>query len=993
MTKQTPIFALSPDRVDVGEYLSRPNIQTDLAQLQVLIQSDAPEALERAREIARIVYERRPDDRGLKASIQAYKKQLPYFLASGYCPKHHNDHSLEYNGVLQIDIDFKESKGNQKAEELKERVKIMGLPFIMLCAISPSSYGVKMLVATTNEDQTKHSEALRDMTQILSNILGISESNFDSLGASQPCYVPFDKKVYVNHNFTPYQWTPKLTRPSIKNAINTTLDNTDLAQQAVNYLIQNRISVANSYDEYLSITAACVNTFGNTEGSLIAYDLLSCSPQFLDSNFCSNFKNHTHFTRHSGNITTAGTLIYLAKENGWEPIYRLPDAKTAKLILRGAKNEKFSSILSNNGIELAPTTFCNRIWVVPTGTGKTFAVSLFAKNHKTVIVCPTLALVENVCKEYGATKFTGDYRQLTGDETFIATTYASYKSLLNRIDSKAFNVFIDESHNFTSSTNRGFLLSELTDVWNISKEFYASVTLLTGTDLYNFHPDIAAMPKVTVYVPKEKKSLEIINCKKLIPAIIEAVKKSINQGRFPLVLLNDTGTKLNTLQTLLSHLDIAFFNSHEKDNDDFIATITDGFIPTNIKGIVTTTVLKEGNNIYNEYAYDIISVGEHHSSTIEQLANRPRNAMDIRVYVLKGENREKSDQIFDAGKEGSHLIWRTQRACDELNTNDLSDTTLLALELQGRNAIQYLPIVENTEGGYSIDYLQINNVIFNRESTAEYKNDSYLISNLEKYGFEYIDTHRFAGEIQKDDQKAIEEANKARKEKEVADYKTELSVINQRPDALEYCEKKSMSRTATKGEKKATGRVTQLHKLGYNTEEAVNMVTEVKNDTHFKLLKNRIVIQDLRNNEEYMSSNRMFSILIQKFDNTFDITKTYGSDEIRSMVVECLSLDKSIFLDPFLTEKEENSEENSKKRIDKCLKVLRLFFDVNNIAQRNGKDVAKVYRICNLNFAKLSDSNSPKLSYTTSAATIDLMDRGYPIEWDMPFVDEKCLVS
>ena len=993
MTKKTPIFALSPDRVDVGEYLARPNIETDLAQLQVLIQSDAPEALNKAREIARIVYEHRPDDRGLKASIQAFKKQLPYFLASGYCPKHHNDHTLQYNGVLQIDIDFKESKGNQKAKELKEQVKNMGLPFIMLCAISPSNYGVKILVATTNQDLTKHSEALKDLIHILSNILGISERNFDSLGASQPCYVPFDKEVYVNHNFTPYQWTPKITNLSTKNAINITLDNTDLAQQAVNYLIQNKISVANSYDEYLSITAACINTFGDTEGSLIAYDLLSCSPQFLDSNFCSNFKNHTRFTRQDGNISTAGTLVHFAKENGWKPIYRLPDAKTPKFVLRGAKGDKFSHILSNNDIELTPTNFCNRIWIVPTGTGKTFVVALFAKNYKTVIVCPTLALVENVCKEYGATKFTGDYRQLAGDETFIATTYASYKSLLNRIDTKAFNVFIDESHNFTSSTNRGFLLSELTDVWNISKEFYASVTLLTGTDLYNFHPDIAAMPKVTVHVPKEKKPFEIINCKKLIPAIVESVKNSISKGRFPIVLFNDTGAKLNALQTLLSPLGIAFFNSHEKDNDDFISTITDGFIPINIKGIVTTTVLKEGNNIYNEYAYDIISVGEHHSSTIEQLANRPRKAKDIKVYILKGENREKLDQTFDAGKEGNQLIWRTQRACNELNTNDLSDTTLLALELQGRNAIQNLPIIENTEGGYSIDYLQINNFVFKRESTAEYKNDNYLISNLEKYGFEYIDTYNFSKDIMKDDQKAIDEANKARKEKEAADYKTELSVINQRPDALEYCEKKSMSRTATKGEKKATVRVTQLHKLGYNTEEAVNMVTDVKNDTSFKLLKNRIVIQDLRKNEEYMNSNRMFSILIQKFENTFDITKTYSSDEIRSKVVECLSLDKSIYLDPFLTEKEGNNEEKSQKRIDKCLKVLRLFFDVNNIAQRSGKDVAKVYQICNLNFAKLSNNNSQKLGYTTSAATIDLMDRGYPIEWDMPFVDEKCLVS
>ncbi len=978
------LFALSSDKVNVPLHKAQANNSIDLKEIETLMRSNPPEQFFKLRETAKIYFEQRSYDEGLKSVIRAYKEQLPYFLASGFCPVHHNDHSLEYNGCLQIDIDFKHSEGNTKALTLKDRIKAMALPFIAMCAISPSGYGVKMLVATTNTDKQKHGEALRDLIAILSNILDIPQDNFDSLGASQPCYVPFDKDAFFNHDVKAYEWTPKTTLQR-----NDVPDNTELVHQAVTYLIDNKINVATSYSEYLSITAACINAFGHTEGSMFAYDLLSHSPQFLDSNFSKNFANHTRFHRNNGNMATAGTLVYLAKENGWKPSFSLPKAKR-QTILRGQEGDKFTTILKENRVELTPEQFCNKNWIVPTGTGKTFAVAMFAKNNKTVIVCPTLALVENVCKEYGATKFTGDHRQLIGDETFIATTYSSYAALLNRLPHKEFHVFIDEAHNFTSSTHKAFLLDELTTVLNQSTEFYASVTLLTGTDLYSFHPTIAAMPKIIVKVPRPKKRFEVINYKNGITTIVEAVTKSISQGRFPIVLFNDTGAKLAALQALLSHLDIAFFNSNEKDNEDFIKTVKDGIIPDTIKGIVTTTVLKEGNNIYNNYQYDIISVGQHHSSTIEQLANRPRNPKEVKVYLLKGEGRERTEETFDTAKEGGQLIWRTQKACNELNSNDIGDAFALEMELYGRNAIQRLFLNPNTQGGYSLDYLQISNEIFNRETTAEYRNDNYQIANLEKYGFEYETTRHFTSEMSQEDKETAQQANKIRKDKEAIDYQKELDIIQQRFDALHYCQKQAQNRTATKGQKRAAMRIAQLQNLSYTTSQAVALVNNIGSDTNFKMLKNRLIIQSLRNNEDYMNSNRLFPILMQKFYTTFDTTETYTKEAIREKVVECLSLDKSIFLKPFLAHDEND------KRIDQCLKTLRLFVDVKGVSQRGGKDVSKVYKICNLTFTELDKNNSEKLGYKLDLPTVsdlermlNLTDNGYPVEWDLPMALTK----
>jgi hypothetical protein len=76
------------------------------------------------------------------------KLKLPWLLLSGTQLQGHNNKDISYNGAIQIDIDIKEIGGNKKALEIKE--KLSKLPFVQLACISPSSYGVKAIVHTTN---------------------------------------------------------------------------------------------------------------------------------------------------------------------------------------------------------------------------------------------------------------------------------------------------------------------------------------------------------------------------------------------------------------------------------------------------------------------------------------------------------------------------------------------------------------------------------------------------------------------------------------------------------------------------------------------------------------------------------------------------------------------------------------------------------------------------------------------------------------------------
>jgi hypothetical protein len=52
--------------------------------------------------------------------IDELKESLFFFLFGGFGRKHHENTTLQSNGCIQIDIDFKEFEGNLKASRLKK---------------------------------------------------------------------------------------------------------------------------------------------------------------------------------------------------------------------------------------------------------------------------------------------------------------------------------------------------------------------------------------------------------------------------------------------------------------------------------------------------------------------------------------------------------------------------------------------------------------------------------------------------------------------------------------------------------------------------------------------------------------------------------------------------------------------------------------------------------------------------------------------------------
>ena len=122
-------FTKSLDLVSVKAKNARPNQKINLTTLVKEIQESldyVQETIQEIRKLSLQLYEFQATElekESVKETISVLKKKLPYFIASGFCPKHHNDATLDYNGNLQLDIDIKQCGGNRKALESKAHVE------------------------------------------------------------------------------------------------------------------------------------------------------------------------------------------------------------------------------------------------------------------------------------------------------------------------------------------------------------------------------------------------------------------------------------------------------------------------------------------------------------------------------------------------------------------------------------------------------------------------------------------------------------------------------------------------------------------------------------------------------------------------------------------------------------------------------------------------------------------------------------------------------
>lgn len=270
------------------------------------------------------------DTRAL-SNLDALKKGLAWLQPAGYNKYGHATNGLIPNGFVQIDIDFHFQGGNLAAAELKEQLKTADAPFMALCSLSPTGYGLKIFVKTdiAPDAMTERLYKFAQTTLIhyFSKTFGIDAHCFDRFGIAQTCFIPYDPSVIVNYNATAFaidvaafaDLTAKQAEKAKNKQHKSTFQATDTAlHQAIKYLLDQKINVGSCYSDYLVFTTACKNALNNSNAQwdTIAYAILSNSEQFQVSKFKTNFdklvKTITNKEINSNYILT------VARKNGFE---------------------------------------------------------------------------------------------------------------------------------------------------------------------------------------------------------------------------------------------------------------------------------------------------------------------------------------------------------------------------------------------------------------------------------------------------------------------------------------------------------------------------------------------------------------------------------------------------------------------------------------------------------------------------------------------------
>ena len=260
-------------------------------------------------------------DHRAQTHLDLLKKGLAWLQPTGYNKYGHATKGLTPNGFVQIDIDFHFKGGKEQAAALKQQLKTDKPPFVALCAVSPTLYGLKIFVKTDIAPEAMSEAVYRfaqeEIIQYFSTTYNVDNQYFDRFGIAQTCYMPYDPSVYVNKNATAFKvdiaahTAKKADKKQPKDNFKA---NNKVLQQAIHFLLDNRINVGSCYSEYLVFTTACKNAF-DTEGVAIAYQILNNSEHFQLSNFKKNFDN---LVKSISNKDIKGDyLLAIAKKNGF----------------------------------------------------------------------------------------------------------------------------------------------------------------------------------------------------------------------------------------------------------------------------------------------------------------------------------------------------------------------------------------------------------------------------------------------------------------------------------------------------------------------------------------------------------------------------------------------------------------------------------------------------------------------------------------------------
>lgn len=789
----------------------------------------------------------------IKKQINPLKQKLPFFLLSGYQAFGHDNNSIEYNSCVQIDIDMKEKNGDKLALEVKEQLK--DLSYILFAGISPSGYGVKALVKTDNQDKLKHLQVAKQIVKSISNQLKLNEKYFDIIPVSQPSFCFYDKDLFVNVNAKSFliKEDNAIEQPNF--LLN--LKSKD-SEKGCNMAFEHAMKTKKSDNlsvPVLQLFIPHVIRYGINKDYVINYLLSKGYSNALKKK--NNKKLKAINDMYKRYAHTFGT---------WSLKYSIEDYQK--------EYSKEINLTENQFISDVDLTINhNALLMAPVGSGKTYWVS--KQEGRKILVVPTQGLVRQCVEDYNATPYYEDNKEISD---FIAVTYASLPHLADQINLNEYDLYIDESHNFTTSSSESFLLDEMNNILSflpIAKKYI----LLTATPVFSYEELINDLPIIKINKPNQKnKTVQIIEYNSLLGTLKDLVTKSVDEGRFASVLLNNTKEDglLGKIQTTLSEMNGQVLNSTKKYTEEYHNTIVKGEIEDDCQWMVFTTVLKEGVNISkHKKSIDIFVIGNFHPIELEQIAARFRNAENLNLICLKKfkeDNNRNKEFNYDFKK------FKIQKTAKHL-MNAASSLNELGCEFLNNTGFNF---IKSTYDGPVMDTLSMSYHLFNYEKTYLNNNNKAFIELLSQWnwvsnGDELINQSELS-ESEKAEINAVQKESRRLKEEEI-----EL-ILNRIKEESDFEHITKYETCKTKLEKDIRYKVLYISSYVDDLDKAIEIVKNNYSAGKWNQLVRKIQIIKLKSNQQFMNENNKISIFIKAIYNYFKLNNQYHSEEIQSVI-------------------------------------------------------------------------------------------------------------
>lgn len=826
-----------------------------------------------------------------KDRVNKWKMSLPFYLFSGFQRRGHNDKDIDYNGCVQVDIDYKVKGGDKIAETIKN--ELSKLPYVLMAGISPSGVGVKALVRTNNLSKGTHIEALSQVYKDICSKTSASVENCDNVGASQPVFAFFDKDLYVNREAAIFECSvfdgstlkkKKRTKKSTAKKVTKSVkvdgkevevsfvdcsESVGLNKEQVEKCLDIAFSAAKrKHGDRLSFpmvrsAAATSNNFGVGTDDFIEAAENRNGGKLNDKKYAMIQDMYNRYSRDFGTIDISHEVETVSKE-----------AVVVEYSLQ--EGEKLSSIdldLSENSL----------VWS-PTGSGKSYYIGNKLTMDR-IMVVPTKSLVLQFAKQYGASMFFQECKEIK-NTNFIVTTYSSLENLSFKIDTSKYVLFVDEGHNTTSSASEGYLLKPLNKVVDLCKSFKA-YHFLTATPLFSFSPIINELKVLKVTRPVGyTKNVKQLVYSDLYKTMANAASRSKKAGAQFAILSNttkDTG-KLGKFKHVLGEFKYVAINSTMKLEDSYIKVAIDGDM-RGIDGIISTSILKEGNSITNHTeTINIFIDGGFHPSDIEQFCARFRNAKVVNLYLLKFVDTESGATFFNMGQAKDEILKVVDAAKVYMEAlgecEHLVKTQLQMMSMVGKGFFR------TTGGIIKVDDLAISNKLFVEERGAANLDYTYMVKYLSNFGWIDRGIGKSYDTMTSKAKKRMDIKSNAAKEKHAQLIESTLEKI-----VLDTPNENSIKVEDREGDIIECDLRYKVGLISHYLDDKDSLVaaSEYLKELGFTKqkwggLSKAITIQKIKQNMDKFSLKSAPSVFVDKMYKSFEVGSSYSSDEVMEKV-------------------------------------------------------------------------------------------------------------